>query len=425
LRRVKKLLSILQGGLRFSMYLVSKFNNDKMLIIGLLLHLITGWIWFLSIHGKLFLILPTGVILLNFIIYMLKRSLWRITIPYQRYVLLLSLVCCTLFIHETFLGSLIPILHMIVIIVVSAFYLMPKLIWFISISYFLSYFIFIYKTNYHQNDIHLLLLSISFILFIVIALHKICLICHLQMTQIRKLERDHNFERMGQQQHLATIGQIAASIAHDIRNPLTSIQGFIQLIEKNEQKNEQSNSYHNYFQIIRSEITRIDSLLREVLMLSKSHTADNDSWSIIQLDSLLERLVLLMEPDALKSNIQIRLHLNHAPVIRGSEDKLQQVFMNLLRNAIESIWEHGRIDIILKESEGLAIIHFQDTGTGIDKDNQDHLFTPFFTTKGEGTGLGLSICQSIIKAYDGEIKVRNLPERGAEFTVILPIYINA
>jgi signal transduction histidine kinase len=402
------------------MHLVSRFNNDKMLIIGLLLHLITGWIWFNSIQGKLFLILATGALLLNFIIYISNRSLWRTTIPYHRYVLLLTLVCCTLFIQATFFSSLIPILHMIAVIVVSAFYLIPRLIWFISISYIISYFIFVYDYNLHKSDIHLLLLTIAFILFIVIALHKICLICHLQMTQIQKLEREQNFERMGQQQHLATIGQIAASIAHDIRNPLTSIQGFIQLIEKNEQ----TNSYHNYFQIIRSEITRIDTLLREVLMLSKSHTADGDSWNIIHVDTLLERLVLLMEPDALKSNIQIRLHLNHAPVIRGSEDKLQQVFMNLLRNAIEAISENGRIDIILNESDRLAIIHFQDTGSGIDENNEDHLFTPFFTTKGEGTGLGLSICQSIIKAYDGEIKVRNLPEKGAEFTVILPMQLN-
>jgi signal transduction histidine kinase len=400
------------------MNLVSRFNNDKMLIIGLLLHLLTGWIWFHSMQGMLFLILATCALLLSFMIYFFHRAFWPISIPYHRYVLLLGFVCCTLFIQTAFSTSLIPILHMIAIIVVSAFYLMPRLIWFVSFSYLISYFIFVFNYNSPNTQIYVLALAIVFILFIVIALHKICLIYHLQMTQIQKLERDHNFERMGQQQNLATIGQIAASIAHDIRNPLTSIQGFIQLIEKNEQ----SNSYHNYFQIIRSEITRIDTLLREVLLLSKSHTVDGELWNIVHLDVLLERLVSLMEPDALKSNIQIRLQLNHVPLVRGSEDKLQQVFMNLLRNAIEAISEHGRIDIILNESNGLAIIHFQDTGSGIDEDNQDHLFTPFFTTKGEGTGLGLSICQSIIKAYDGEIKVRNLPGKGAEFTVLLPSY---
>jgi signal transduction histidine kinase len=402
------------------MYLVSRFNNDKMLIIGLSLHLMTGWFWSNSIEGEFFLIPATIALVLNFMIYFFHQPLWRITIPYHRYVLLLSLVCCTLFIQVNFSDNLIPILHMIAIIVVSAFYLMPRLIWFISISYILSYFVFVNNYSLHVNDIYVLGLSISLILFIVIALHKICLICQLQMTQIQKLERDQSFERMGQQQHFATIGQIAASIAHDIRNPLTSIKGFIQLIEKNERRD----SYNNYFQIIRSEITRIDMLLREVLMLSKSHTVNAEPWNIVHLDGLLGRLVILMEPDALKSNIQIRLHLNHSPVVRGSEDKLQQVFMNLMRNAIEAISEGGRIDIILKESDGLAIIHFQDTGSGIDEGNQDHLFTPFFTTKREGTGLGLPICHSIIKAYDGEIKVRNLPEKGAEFTVTLPMQLN-
>jgi signal transduction histidine kinase len=402
------------------MHLVSKFNNDKMLIIGLSIHLMAGWLWFNSIEGEFFLIPASIALLLNFMIYFIHQPLWRITIPYHRYVLLLSLVCCTLFIQSSFSDNLIPILHMIAIIVVSAFYLIPRLIWFISMSYILSYFIFVFNYSLNINEIHILALSISLILFIVIALHKICLICQLQMRQIQKLERDQSFERMGQQQHFTTIGQIAASIAHDIRNPLTSIQGFIQLIEKNEQ----SNSYHNYFQIIRSEITRIDMLLREVLILSKSHTVNAESSNIVHLDVLLERLVFLMEPDALKSNIQIRLHLNHAPLVRGSEDKLQQVFMNLLRNAIEAISEYGRIDIILKESDGLAFIHFQDTGSGIDEVNRDHLFTPFFTTKGEGTGLGLPICLSIIKAYDGDIKVRNLPEKGAEFTVTLPMQLN-
>jgi two-component system sporulation sensor kinase C len=237
------------------------------------------------------------------------------------------------------------------------------------------------------------------------------------MTQIRELEREKNFERMGQQQHLATIGQIAASIAHDIRNPLTSIQGFVQLIEKNELRA----SYQSYFQIIRSEITRIDTLLREVLILSKSHTVDTKKWKYVHLDVLLKRLIVLMEPEALKSNIQIHLHLNHTPVVKGSEDKLQQVFMNLIRNALEAILKNGRIDIILNEIGGSAVIQFQDTGSGIQDFNQVHLFTPFFTTKGEGTGLGLSICQSIIKAYDGEITVRNLPVQGAEFTVTLPL----
>jgi signal transduction histidine kinase len=395
---------------------VSRFN-DEMLIVGLSFHLIVGWIFLHSVGDWGYLVPGTVFLILDALIYQFQRSFWRTSLLYQRFILLLSLASCTMYLQDYFSISLITILHMIVVIIVSAFYLMPSLIWFISGSYAVGYLMYFFYFGDHKIDYSLVIVSAIFILLIVIALHKICLICHLQMAQIRMLERDQNYERIGQQQHLATIGQIAASIAHDIRNPLTSIQGFVQLIEKNEHRT----SYQGYYQIIRSEITRIDNLLREVLLLSKSHTADKDSWEFVHLGVLLERLVVLMEPDALKSNIQIRLHMNKTPVVMGSEDKLQQVFMNLLRNAFEAVSDDGRIDIILNERNGLAIIQFQDTGFGIDEDNQAHLFTPFFTTKGEGTGLGLSICQSIIKAYEGEIKVRNLPGKGAEFTVTLPI----
>jgi signal transduction histidine kinase len=212
------------------MNLVSRFNNDKMLIIGLLVHLMIGWMWRKSADGEIYLVIVTFSLLLNLLIFTIHRPFWRATVPYHRYILLLSLVCCTIYIQVSFSGTLIPILHMISVIVVSAFYLMPRLIWFISSCYILSYILYLNNYEAYKTDIYSLVLAIIFILFIVIALHKICLICHLQMTQIRKLEREQNFERLGQQQHLATIGQIAASIAHDIRNPLTSIQGFVQLI---------------------------------------------------------------------------------------------------------------------------------------------------------------------------------------------------
>ncbi|MDB5054844.1 MAG: two-component sensor histidine kinase [Bacilli bacterium] len=393
-------------------------NSDKILLIGLSIHLIVGWMLVGIIGGEGYLIAGSLILFVGLILYLLQRYLWHKLIKYPRYFLLLSLISCTMYLKEVCPNMLIPDLHMIVVIVVSTFYLTPLLIWLVFACYVVFQTIFFIKiSSFVSTSTIQFALGVIFVFFIVIALHKICLIYRDNMNRIRKLERDQNFERMGQQQHLATIGQIAASIAHDIRNPLTSIQGFVQLIEKNELRG----TYSGYYKIIRSEISRIDTLLREVLVLSKSHTADAESWELVHLDGLLERLVVLMEPDALKSNIQIRLHLIKNPVVMGSEEKLQQVFMNLLRNAFEAVSESGRIDIILSEEAGEAVIQFQDTGTGIPEDKMEHLFTPFFTTKLEGTGLGLSICQSIIKAYEGEIHVRNLPECGAEFSVTLPI----
>jgi signal transduction histidine kinase len=231
------------------------------------------------------------------------------------------------------------------------------------------------------------------------------------------MERDDNIEKLSKQQHLATIGQIAASIAHDIRNPLTSIQGFIQLIERQERRE----SYQEYYKIIRSEITRIDSLIREVLVLSKSHTMDMEDWEEVDLADLLQRLVTLMEPDSIKTNIEVELRLERNPQVLGSEEKLHQVFMNMIRNAFEAVVNNGSIRISLTEQSGEAAVRIQDTGTGIPENKLEYLFTPFFTTKEEGTGLGLSICQSIIKAHGGNIEARNRPGGGAEFTVTLPV----
>jgi len=248
------------------------------------------------------------------------------------------------------------------------------------------------------------------------SLVQLCLFYQSHLSYTRMKERNDNVEKLSKQQHLATIGQIAASIAHDIRNPLTSIQGFIQLIERQERRE----SYQEYYKIIRSEITRIDSLIREVLVLSKSHTMDLDDWVEVDLADLLQRLVTLMEPDSINSNIQVEINLEAAPVVMGSEEKLHQVFMNMIRNSFEAVVSNGAIRITLGERNGEAVVRIRDTGTGIPENKLEYLFTPFFTTKEEGTGLGLSICQSIIKAHGGDIQARNVPGGGAEFRVSLP-----
>jgi signal transduction histidine kinase len=394
-----------------------RYSNDKLLSLCLAVHIIFGWVLINSWGEAFFLAAGTTSLGLGFSLFKLNRALWMKTISFHRFFLLLNLVFFSLYLQIKYEIPIIPVLHMVGVIVVSTFYLIPLMIWLVSISYALVLTYYLLVLNTAAINAFLFAFCVLLVLLVVIALHNICIICREHMIQNRKLEREQNFERMGQQQHLATIGQIAASIAHDIRNPLTSIQGFIQLIEKSEQRA----SFQAYYQIIRSEIGRIDTLLREVLVLSKSHTADAESWELVHLDLVLQRLVVLMEPDALKSNIQIRLYLDKKPIVMGSEEKLQQVFLNLLRNAFEAISENGRIDVILTEQDTAAVILFQDTGSGISPDQLEHLFTPFFTTKEEGTGLGLSICKSIIKAYEGDIRVRNLPDRGAEFKVILPI----
>lgn len=307
------------------------------------------------------------------------------------------------------------LLSITVVVALSAVHLKPQYVWFTSITYVVA-LAWMFPRYFPEREEEWKLSVLLLPIVLALVLHYLCWNVRRTIHEIRQLEQRENVERLGQQQHLAIIGQIAASIAHDIRNPLTSIKGFVQLIEQNERRS----TYQEYYRIIGSEISRIDTMLREVLMLSKSHTVDSSEYTLVNLEGILRRLVLLMEPDAIKSDIQIRLHCDHLPYVEGSEEKLQQVFLNLLRNAFEAIRASGKIDIILRERDGRAEVRIRDSGPGIPVDKLPHLFTPFFTTKAEGTGLGLAICKTIVEAYGGTIAVDNLPGRGAEFLVSFP-----
>ena len=135
---------------------------------------------------------------------------------------------------------------------------------------------------------------------------------------------------------------------------------------------------------------------------------------------MLNRLSILLEPDAIKCNIQIELHGDSSLCVQGAEEKLQQVFLNLLRNAFEAIRSDGKIEIVLSGQQEQAEVRIRDTGPGIPKQLLPKLFTPFFTTKSEGTGLGLPICKTIVEVYGGTIEARNVPGQGAEFVVRIP-----
>lgn len=391
---------------------------DAILAVWLLLHIAAGW-WYVAANRSIsYFLYPGTLVLLGGSLYFLHKRWWYRTEQIRKYAILFGLVCFAGQLWDMTYSLPVVVFHMMLIISFATMYFMIELIWMTAVAYFvciLALPIGVSASYISESSMRIFIfIGLAFVFSMLV----LCLIYLENLKNIRKLERDNNFERLGKQQHLATIGQIAASIAHDIRNPLTSIQGFVQLIERQERRA----GYLEYYHIIRSEISRIDSLLREVLTLSKSHTMDQDSWKKVDLADLLQRLIMLMEPDCVRADVPIVLQLESAPIIFCSEDKIHQVFLNLIRNAIEAIGEHGQIDIVVTEEGEEAVVRIRDTGTGIPENKLDNLFTPFFTTKPEGTGLGLSICQSIVKAYGGAISVRNLPERGAEFTVMLPLF---
>lgn len=211
---------------------------------------------------------------------------------------------------------------------------------------------------------------------------------------------------------LSVAGQLAAGIAHEIRNPLTAIKGFLQLIEKNE--NDPS-----YMNIIKTEMNRIEDILSELLLLSKPQ---NMKFRKENLKKILNHIKTLIDTQAIMNNIEIEIdYLSEIPEIICDENQLKQVFINLLKNALEAMLDGGKIRIEVEgREEEKIIIRIIDQGCGIPKANLERLGQPFFTTKENGTGLGLMISMQIIENHQGTISFSS-NQSGTTIEMSLPV----
>lgn len=233
---------------------------------------------------------------------------------------------------------------------------------------------------------------------------------HMIMRDIS--ERQKTQELMINSEKLTIAGQLAAGIAHEVRNPLTAIKGFFQMMEGDLKKNK------IYFDVIHSEINRIETILNELLWLAKPQESKFVQKNI---GVVLNHVLTLLETQTNLNNIQIIKNIEqHLPAINCDENKLKQVFINFLKNAIEAMSQGGTIHIdIRKQDPDWIMIQITDEGSGI----PEHLLTrvgePFFTTKKKGTGLGLMICKNIISEHKGEIMIESSP-KGTLVKILLP-----
>ncbi|WP_433959738.1 ATP-binding protein [Cytobacillus horneckiae] len=213
---------------------------------------------------------------------------------------------------------------------------------------------------------------------------------------------------------LLIAGQLAAGIVHEVRNPLTSIKGFIQLSQS--QYDEDKNRF--YLNIIQTEIERIELILTELLTLTKprnSHVESND------VEQLLQEVITLIDTQAIMNNIDIHITIkDKLPVIYCDKNQLKQVLINIIKNSIEAIINHGSITIE-GNIEGKHIhLCITDSGPGIPAHLLKRIEEPFFTTKENGTGLGLMICRQIIESHNGSMKIRS-SSKGTKIHILLPI----
>ncbi|AJY73683.1 ATP-binding protein [Paenibacillus beijingensis] len=223
-----------------------------------------------------------------------------------------------------------------------------------------------------------------------------------------------------QNDKLAMLGKISASIAHEIRNPLTSIRGFIQLLRPDflELGKEE------YARIILTEIDRANDIIYEFLNSSKPTAPMKQSVSIM---ALLKEVILLSESEANLHGCQIQLETYDNDMLVAIDVKqVKQVVLNIFKNAMDAIEEihgerRGRIDVVVRKETGFAEITVRDNGKGMDRGTMSRLFDPFFTTKQEGTGLGLSVSYRIIRNHGGSIRVNSRAGEGTAFNIYLPI----
>lgn len=223
-----------------------------------------------------------------------------------------------------------------------------------------------------------------------------------------------------QNDKLAMLGKIAASIAHEIRNPLTSIRGFIQLLKPHLAQL----GKEEYSRIILTEIDRANDIIYEFLNSSKPSAPMKQKVSI---NHLLNEVILLSDSEALMKGCQIHFETyDEALAVSIDVKQVKQVVLNIVRNAMDAITElegerSGRIDIITRREGNDAEITVRDNGKGMDPLTKSKLFDPFFTTKVAGTGLGLSVSYRIVRNHGGKIRVSSNNGEGTEFNIYLPL----
>ncbi|MFF2446950.1 ATP-binding protein [Neobacillus sp. NPDC058068] len=216
-----------------------------------------------------------------------------------------------------------------------------------------------------------------------------------------------------QSEKLSIVGELAAGVAHEIRNPLTTIKGFVQLYKA-------ENSSIVYNDLLLNELERIETITSELLSLGKPQAVQLNRANLRE---LIEKTLELLSPEALMKDIQFNQKFEEAAFfITCEKNQLKQVFLNVLKNAMEAMPGGGDISIQLRKgSDDECIISIQDQGCGIPEELLPRLGEPFYTLKEKGTGLGLMICKKIIKQHHGSITYQSKEKEGTLVQIKLPM----
>jgi PAS domain S-box-containing protein len=224
-------------------------------------------------------------------------------------------------------------------------------------------------------------------------------------------------ERINRSERLAALGQVVAEISHEIKNPLMMIGGFARQLAK-ENRDERSATKLN---IIVNEVQRLENLLREMRDFYLPRPLE---FKEIEVNSLLKQVQDLIKEDCKKQSIRLEFKTDREEVfVEGDRARLEQVLLNLAKNAMEAMGQGGKISFVSGLKQGVTEISIADEGAGISEENKGKIFSPFFTTKKQGTGLGLSICKRLIEAHPGSsLSFTSEKGKGSIFVITMPAY---
>jgi signal transduction histidine kinase len=287
-------------------------------------------------------------------------------------------------------------------ILFSPIFVNKRFFWTVSIGFFLKYILD--GLLFHSNNVVFplaLILFISAISFVLLSRFQ---------SYISALTSIHNDLR--QKEKLAVIGQMATAIAHEIKNPLSSLKGFTQLQQEKDKEDDQ------YYPIMLNEIDRINAIVTDLLILGKPNTALKSKK---ELGEVIQYVLTVIKPHAERQDIQIEMKLNDSPELLCDENQLKQVFINLIKNSMEAMPEGGKVTIQTENSSDFVVVSIEDEGCGIESDRLDKLGEPFYTTKQNGTGLGLMVTKKIIEEHGGTFHIASTLGKGTTVTITLPL----
>lgn len=227
------------------------------------------------------------------------------------------------------------------------------------------------------------------------------------------IERAKMKEEIQRAEKLNTLGELAASIAHEVRNPLTVVKGFLQLMQQ-----EEKGKNYQYLSLVLSELGRAESIINDYLNFAKPKFEKLEECS---LGEVLSEVIMLLDPLAVKQGVQLESDIDQVEFhLITDRNQLKQALVNLIKNAIEATPESGKVTVRFKPNGQQAFVYIADTGKGMTQDQLSRIGTLFYTTKEKGTGLGTSVSLRIIETMRGRVSYKSKPGVGTEVTMILP-----